>query len=251
MLTVDLNADMGEGMATDHLLMPWISSANIACGGHAGDRESMLRTVELARRHGVAIGAHPSYPDRKNFGRADILGSTITMKDIRSIIMEQVQSLAEICREMAVTLRHVKPHGALYNRAARDAELSAIITEAVRDCDTSLIIYGLSGSLMSKVVTSAGLNFVHEVFADRTYQSDGSLTPRSHPAALITDQHQSLQQVLLMLKEGRVRTINGTEIPIQAESICIHGDGPHAAGFAQIIRQTLESADIQIKSPVG
>jgi UPF0271 protein len=152
---------------------------------------------------------------------------------------------------MSVSLKHVKPHGALYNRAARDAELSEILVEAIRECNASLFIYGLSGSIMSRMVCNAGMKFVHEVFADRTYQPDGSLTPRSHPSALIADQQQSMQQVLQMLKEGRVRTVNGSVIPIRAESICIHGDGPHAPEFAQIIRQTLESQAIQIKSPVG
>ncbi len=249
MLTVDLNADMGEGMDNDAALMSWISSANIACGGHAGDKESTRKTIELAISHQVSIGAHPSYPDRKNFGRTDLLGKTISINDIPSIIIEQVQSLMEVCKEFKVRLTHVKPHGALYNRAARDPELSLAILDAVKTCDDGLLIYGLSGSIMAGLTNKVGLTFVHEVFADRTYQPDGSLTPRSSPDALITDHQQACQQVLSMLKENMVRSVDGRLIPIIAESICIHGDGLHAVGFARTIRQSLEAEGIQVKSP--
>ncbi len=249
MLTIDLNADMGEGMDNDALLMPWISSANIACGGHAGDKDLMRRTVELASRHGVAAGAHPSYPDRKNFGRTDLLGTAITLKDIRPIVIEQVQSLMEVCRELSVRLKHVKPHGALYNRAARDPELATELVGAIRECNPSLIIYGLSGSIMAKAAFHAGMTFVHEVFADRTYQADGSLTPRSHANALIASKEQAASQVWQMLNERTVSTIGGTAIPINAESVCIHGDGPHAVEFAQNIYQALAARQVKIKSP--
>lgn len=249
MLTIDLNADMGEGMDNDASLVSWISSANIACGGHAGDKGSMKKTVELAISHHVAIGAHPSYPDRENFGRTDLLGTTVSMNDIHSIIVEQVQSLVEVCNEFNVRVTHVKPHGALYNRSARDPDLALAILEAIKACDDNLLVYGLSGSIMADMANRAGMKFVHEVFADRTYQPDGTLTPRTSADALITDHQQSLQQVLQMLKENRVRSVDGRLIPIKAESVCIHGDGVHAVEFASAIRRLLESEGIQIKSP--
>jgi UPF0271 protein len=251
--TIDLNCDMGEGLPTDVSIFPFISSANIACGGHAGDTNTMRRSVELALRYGVAIGAHPSYPDRAGFGRTDILESQPGMGDkplpfntLLPGLTAQIAALEAICRDMGARLHHVKPHGALYNRAAKDAAVSMIICEAVSAVDPSLIIYGLSGSLTRQAAVSAGLGFVNEVFADRRYRSDGSLTPRTDQNALIRDPASMLFQVLTMIKRGQVRASTGSFIPIVADSVCLHGDGDHAVKFATILRRELERKGIAV-----
>ena len=201
---IDLNCDMGEGMATDAAIFPFISSANIACGGHAGDADTMRRTVELALQHGVAIGAHPSYPDRENFGRVDILGVSLRPVDLAGLLFEQLHRLQSICREFGVRLRHVKPHGALYNRAAVDVAVSTLIVRAIADLDDSLLVYGLSGSVLGSVAETMGVRYVSEVFADRTYRADGTLTSRSEPGALIADGGVAVAQVVRMVREGVV-----------------------------------------------
>jgi 5-oxoprolinase (ATP-hydrolysing) subunit A len=249
-LTVDLNCDMGEGMPTDHAIFPFISSANIACGGHAGDVDTMRRTVELALQHGVAIGAHPSYPDRAGFGRFDILESQPGPARLGALLTDlrtQIADLQAVCQEMGTRLHHVKPHGALYNRAARDAAVSRMICEAVTAVDPSLIIYCLSGSVTR--LAAAGLRYASEVFADRTYRPDGSLTPRSEPFALIHDPATMLNQVLTMIRQHEVWTTDGSSIPITAETICLHGDGDDPVKFASIIRSALEQHEISVRVP--
>lgn len=253
MLTVDLNCDMGEGMPTDGSIFPFISSANIACGGHAGGPETMRRSVELALQNGVAAGAHPSYPDRDGFGRNDILESqpgagdkALPFHTLLSMLTAQIGALQSICREMGTRLHHVKPHGALYNRAARDPAVSRIICAAVSACDSSLIIYGLSGGFTGQAAADAGLHFQNEVFADRTYRPDGSLTPRTEPNALIHDPATMLFQALTMIRHRQVRSSTGTLIAITADSICIHGDGDHAVKFAKILRVELERNGIDV-----
>ena len=246
---IDLNCDMGEGMDTDAAIFPFISSANIACGAHAGDADTMRRTVELALRHGVAIGAHPGYPDKAGFGRVDILGKPLRPEDLPVLLHEQLHRLQSICREFGVRLRHVKPHGALYNRAARDASVAALIARAVLNFDPALLLYGLSGSEMRVLAGQEGLGFVSEVFADRTYQPDGSLTPRSQPGALIEAPDRAVAQVLKMVREGLVDTAGG-EVAIAAETVCVHGDGDHAVAFAQLIHGVLSAEGVRIVSPV-
>jgi len=253
---------MGEGMDSDSDVFPFISSANIACGGHSGDDDTMRRTVELAMQHGVAIGAHPSYPDRENFGRVDILGAggtlssvMVTPETLPDIIGEQLQQLAVICREFGAPMRHVKPHGALYNRAAKDAVISKLICRTILDFDPSLSLYGLSGSEMRRQAEVMGLRFISEVFADRTYRPDGSLTPRTEPHALIDDPALTLRQVVKMVKEGRVDvyTKDGTpcgEVTLAAETVCLHGDGAHAAEFAEMIHDSLSTAGVLIRAPL-
>jgi len=246
---------MGEGMDSDVDVFPFISSANIACGGHTGDDDTMRRTVELAMQHGVAIGAHPSYPDRENFGRVDILGAGVTPEELPEIISGQLRRLASICREFGAPLRHVKPHGALYNRAAKDAIISKLICDAILDLDPSLFLYGLSGSEMRRQADGMGVHFISEVFADRTYQPDGSLTPRTLSHALINDPKQTLQQVLKMVKEGRVDVytkdgIAAGEVSLAAETVCLHGDGDHAAEFAKMIHDRLSGAGVAIRAPL-
>lgn len=239
---------MGEGMDTDASIFPFISSANIACGGHAGDDDTMRHTVSLALRHGVAIGAHPSYPDREGFGRIDVLGKTLMPDELPGVLREQLTRLQDICRVAGTRIRHVKPHGALYNRAARDAAVATVIARAVADFDPSLLLYGLSGSEMRRAANTAGLGFVSEVFADRTYQPDGSLTPRSLPDALISDPGQAVEQVLRMARQGNVMTSLGP-VSISAETICLHGDGAHAVEFAKLIHKALSAEGIRVAAP--
>jgi len=234
-MLIDLNCDMGEGMDTDAAIFPYISSANVSCGYHAGDADTMRRTVELALRHHTAIGAHPSYPDRANFGRVDMLGKGVVIEELSGLIVDQLITLQAICEEFGTRLHHVKPHGALYNRAARDREVSAMICRAIREFDPSLQLYGLSGSVMGTEALRHELVFVSEVFADRTYQADGSLTPRTEPGALIEDAELAVAQVRKMVEEGRVAVAGGGEIDIKAETICLHGDGSHAVEFAKMI----------------
>jgi UPF0271 protein len=248
MQSIDLNCDLGEGMPDDELLMCLISSANIACGGHAGDEDSMKLTVNLALQHKVAIGAHPSYPDKKNFGRFDLLGAGITAADLVNITGDQLESLQKICLEEGASLHHVKPHGALYNRLARDEEAAGFFCEAVRDFNSSLLIYGLSGSRMEKIATDAGLTFIHEVFADRTYREDGSLTPRSEPGALIEEPDACLFQLTDMLERKSVRSTTGNRIPVRADTVCLHGDGTHAVEFATLICKMLAEKNISVKT---
>lgn len=239
---------MGEGMSSDPDIFPLITSANIACGGHAGDLDTMRHSVDLALQHGVAIGAHPSYADRDGFGRVDILES-LPAGALFSGLRTQIAALQSICREMGTRLHHLKPHGALYNRAARDPAVSAILCEVVTAIDPSIIIYGLSGSATGQAAKAAGLRYVHEVFADRTYCPDGSLTPRTEPFAVIHDPATMLNQVLMMVHSQRVRTLPGQTIPITAETICLHGDGDDPVKFASIIRRALDRHGITVAAP--
>ncbi|HTI10138.1 MAG TPA: 5-oxoprolinase subunit PxpA [Puia sp.] len=251
-LSVDLNCDMGEGMDTDAAIFPFISSANIACGYHAGDADTMRKTVELALRHHVAIGAHPSYPDPQHFGRIDLLDTKLSPEEIPGMIVDQLILLQAVCDEFGVRLHHVKPHGALYNRAAKDAMVSALICRAIREFDPSLILYGLSGSQLKKEAHRHELTFISEVFADRTYQEDGSLTPRTQPDALIEDPKEAIAQVVKMVREGKVFVPSvRKEIPLVAETICLHGDGSHAAEFARLIHTVLLEKEITVQAPEG
>ncbi|MEO6328908.1 MAG: 5-oxoprolinase subunit PxpA [Ginsengibacter sp.] len=242
MLLCDLNCDMGEGIGNDELLMPYITSANIACGYHAGDTGTMKKTVELCVKYNVAIGAHPSYPDKENFGRIDFIGFKLKPEDLPELIIDQIQQLQKVCTNAGTKLHHVKPHGALYNRAAWDGVVSSFICSSIMEFDSSLILYGLSNSEMGKEAKSYGLKFMNEVFADRTYQDDGSLTPRTHSNALIESTDEGIHQVLMMVNKGKVKTVTGNEISITAETICIHGDGKNAVEFAKALRTLLTPA---------
>lgn len=245
MKTIDINCDMGEGIGNDELILPFISSASIACGFHAGDEETMKKTVELCIKNKVAIGAHPSYLDRTNFGRTDILLPPVEVYDL---VVKQIRLLDEIARSAGAELKHVKPHGALYNMAARGAQLAAIISLAVKDVNEKLVLVGLSGSHLIKEGKNIGLKTASEVFADRTYKDDGSLTPRHKPGALIEDVNIAVAQVLQMANEGAVTSISGKKIPIVAQTVCIHGDGPHAIEFAKAIHQALKENNIAVKA---
>ena len=235
----DLNCDMGEGIGNDELIMPYITSANIACGYHAGDEETMKHVVDLCIKYNVAIGAHPSYSDRENFGRTEMIWDKLRPEDLPGIIIPQLELLQNICTKAGTKLHHVKPHGALYNRSVWDGLVSSFICTSILDFDPSLILYGLHNSELQREAKSYNMRFMNEAFADRTYQDDGSLTPRTQPNALIQNTEEAIKQVLMMVNEGKVRTISGKEIPIVAETICIHGDGEHAVEFAKAISTAL------------
>jgi UPF0271 protein len=250
MVAVDLNCDMGESTAiqkigADELIMPLISSANIACGFHGGDPEVIAATIDLAKKNQVAIGAHPSFPDQENFGRKEM---ELDPQAIRKIIIYQVSAMIGMAASMNAVLTHVKPHGALYNMAARRQDYAEAVANAVMTIDPKLVLFGLAGSKMLSVAAEIGLTTCAEVFADRSYQDDGSLTPRSQPGAMIKDVQQAVQQVVGMVKEGRVRSMNGRWIELKADTVCIHGDTPGAAEYAKAIRHGLEEAGIIIKS---
>lgn len=245
-MSVDLNCDLGEGCANDAELMKYISSANIACGAHAGDRATMEETARLAIENNVTIGAHPGYRDKEDFGRVAL---KMSATEIFDLVTEQIAAMREICTALGVSMRHVKPHGALYNQAAKDSEIAAAIADAVRSLDDGLILYGLSGSLSIVEAKKAGLKTASEVFADRAYMPDGSLVPRSQAGAVLESTSRSISQVLQMVDRGEVTAIDSSVVPLRSETICIHGDGDHAVEFAKAIRQTLTEHGIEIRSP--
>ena len=245
MLSVDLNCDMGEGYPNDAALMDYVSSVNIACGFHAGDDATMRTTVKAAIEKGVAIGAHPSYPDRENFGRTAM---SLAPDEIREIVTEQIQILQAVCDADGGKLSHVKPHGALYNHSAKDPAIAAAIAQAVRDHDPKLILFGLSGSVSIGEAQTIGLQTASEAFADRTYRSDGSLTPRSEANALIIDTVVAAEQAFRMISNGCVIAAGGELVAIEADTICIHGDGEHALDFAAAIHKKLTENGIRIKA---
>ena len=228
---------MGEGIGNDEGIMPFITSANISCGFHAGNGDTIRNTMMLALRHNVRIGAHPSFHDKENFGRKEM---NLSHDKLYAIILEQLIKIDLIAKEKGTTLYHVKPHGALYNMAAKNAEIARAIAQAIKDFNEELILYGLANSFLITEANALGLKTANEVFADRTYQDNGSLTPRLQSNALIEDEEQCIQQVLQMIKQGTVTTSSGNIIPIVADTICIHGDGKHAVSFAKKIHEALK-----------
>lgn len=245
MIAVDLNADLGEGCGSDAALLKLVSSANIACGFHAGDAETMLACVREALKNGVAIGAHPSFPDRENFGRTAM---TLPPETVYAHMLYQIGALAAIVRAEGGQLRHVKPHGMLYNQAAKDRDLADAIARAVSTVDPDLILVGLAGSELIRAGTRYGLITREEVFADRGYQADGSLVPRTQAGALIADEDQALAQTLEMIQHGRVKSITGEWATVHAQTVCIHGDGEHALAFARRLRTEFEAKNIKISA---
>ena len=253
MLSIDLNCDMGESfgawrMGNDAELMNFASSVNIACGFHAGDASVMRETVEMALQKGVAVGAHPSFPDLQGFGRRPM---SLSPQEIFDVVLYQVCALKGICAAFGAKLHHVKPHGALYNQAAKDSKIAKAIAEAVKAIDKNLVFYGLSGSCLISEAENLGLKTASEVFADRTYRADGSLTPRSEPNALIKNSEQAVSQVLQMIKEQTVTATDGKNVALKAETVCIHGDGENALEFARTIREKLISAGIKISQRIN
>jgi len=250
---IDLNCDMGEAfgnypMPNDDILLDYITSANIACGYHAGDPEVMQHTVFMAIKKGVAIGAHPGLPDLQGFGRREM---KISANEAYQITLYQIGALYGFVKAAQGKLHHVKAHGALYNIAAKDPVLAKAIVEAVHDFDPNLILYALAGSEMIQAAKKIGIKTASEVFADRTYQHDGSLTPRTQANALITEEQQSIDQVMLMVKQQQVISVDKRSIPLKAETLCLHGDGAHAVAFARMIHGKLKADGIDIKAPLA
>jgi len=246
MISCDLNCDMGEGIGNDEAIMPFITSANIACGYHAGDETTMRETVMMAKNAGVAIGAHPSFLDRENFGRTEI--KDVKPQQVYDLIKAQLKIIQKIVAVAGAHLHHIKPHGALYNMAARNPALAMAIAHAIYDFDKTLVLFGLSGSYLISEAKEMGIKTAGEVFADRTYQDDGSLTPRTKPNALIEDEEQCIRQVIQMIRKGTVTSTSGKELPIVAETICLHSDGKNTAAFASAIHKKLKSENIDIKA---
>ncbi|MGB7069909.1 MAG: 5-oxoprolinase subunit PxpA [Pyrinomonadaceae bacterium] len=244
--SIDLNCDMGEGFGNDAALMKYVSSANIACGFHAGDASTMRRTVELAIESDTAIGAHPGYFDPQGFGRNAI---SLPLQEVSDIVLYQVSALKGICESFGADLRHVKPHGALYNQAAKDEDLARCVAAAVKSIDRDLILYGLYGSFLISAAKSIGLRTASEAFADRTYKADGTLSPRFEPNSLISIASAAADQVIRMIRTRTIEATDGTSIPIRADTICIHGDGDHSVELAAAIRQAVDNGEIDVKPP--
>jgi UPF0271 protein len=242
---IDLNCDMGEGYTTDALIMPLISSANIACGYHAGGGELMRQTIRLAMQHQVAIGAHPSFDDKEGFGRREM---QLSSEEIHQIVTDQINSILKVAEAEGARLSHVKPHGALYNMAAKDAMIADAISRAIKEIDPSLILYGLPNSASETSAAQYGLQFYREVFSDRTYTDEGLLTPRGNNNAIIETAAQSVEQVLKIILHKTLLSTTGREIPIKADTVCIHGDGEQAVALAQEITRALHQNKITISA---
>ena len=245
---IDLNCDLGESfgnykLGLDEEVIKYISSANIACGYHASDPLVMSQSVKSAKENGVAVGAHPGFPDLMGFGRRNM---SVQPHEAKAYVQYQVGALNAFCCANGVKLCHVKPHGALYNMAGKDYALSKAICEGIYEIDPDIILLGLSGSQMLKAAADTGLRCAMEVFADRAYEEDGSLVARTKPGAVITDENESISRVIGMVKNGTVTAITGKEIPIQAQSVCVHGDGVKALEFVKKIKAALENEGIEI-----
>lgn len=246
MFRVDLNSDLGEGfgrytIGMDDGIIPLISSANIACGFHASDPVVMVETVKKAKEAGIQVGAHPGFPDLMGFGRRNM---NISLGEAKAYTLYQISALGGICKAQGMKLQHVKPHGAMYNMAAKDYELSKAICEAVKEYDPQLVVMGLSGSETIRAAKDLGLRTAEEVFADRGYEEDGSLVNRKKAGAFIHDENEAITRVIRMVKEGKVTAVTGKDIEIQADSICVHGDGEKALLFVEKIRNAFEAEGI-------
>jgi UPF0271 protein len=251
MRTIDLNCDMGESfgawtMGDDRAVMPLVTSANIACGFHAGDPSTIRTTVRLAVDHGVAVGAHPAYPDLQGFGRRAM---QISAQECYDLVVYQAGAVEAFARAAGTRLHHVKIHGMLYNVAAKDAALADAIARATKDLGGGVMLYALAGSLMIEAAKRHGVRAVGEVFGDRSYQSDGTLTPRSQPGAMITDESASVAQVLRMVEQGKLRSLDGVEVPVEAGTLCLHGDQPGAVRFATALRAAFRERGIEVRAP--
>lgn len=252
MMQIDLNSDLGEGfgaytLGDDAALMRVISSANVACGFHAGDPRTMQRSVRLAAGNGVGVGAHPGFPDRVGFGRRDLLASP---DEISADVTYQIGALAGFCRAEGIGLQHVKAHGALYNMAARDPLIARAVAEAIARVDSALLVFAPVGSAMAETASSLGLRVVREIFADRAVDPTGRLVPRGTPGAVITDPQTVVDRTVRMIREGAIQAIDGRDIPMSGDTICVHGDTPHAVALLERLRGALEAQGIQVQ-PVG
>jgi 5-oxoprolinase (ATP-hydrolysing) subunit A len=245
---IDLNADVGEGLdEVDAALIPLVTSASIACGGHAGEEATMTWAIDLALRHGVSIGAHPGYPDRVGFGRRRM---ELAAADLRATILGQLERLGDVARRAGAQVRHVKPHGALYNAAATDAGLAAVIAEAVRSFSPGLVLVGLAGSRLLDAGREAGLAVAAEGFADRAYEPDGSLRPRDLAGAVHHDPAIVAAQAVSIARDRRVAIEAGDWVPVEVDTLCLHGDTPGAAAKGLAVREALAGAGIEVR-PLG
>jgi UPF0271 protein len=245
-LVVDLNSDLGEGAGHDEEILDLVSSANIACGFHAGDPASIYASIQAAHDRGVAVGAHPSFADRENFGRKEM---TLEPAALYSLVAYQVGAFQALARAAGVEMNHVKAHGALYNMAARDRPLADLIARAVLSIDPKLILFAPSASELDLAATEYGLQTASEVFADRNYLADGSLVPRSRSDAFVHDPIEAADRVIRILDEGKVRAVDGVDVNILATTVCVHGDNPHAVAFVRKLRERLELEDVVIAAP--
>ncbi|MFL6583996.1 MAG: 5-oxoprolinase subunit PxpA [Chthoniobacterales bacterium] len=245
-MTIDLNADLGESAGHDDELLALVSSASIACGFHAGDAETMRVAIAAARDRGVAVGAHPSLFDRENFGRKEL---PVSGDNVFQAVKYQLGVFRAIAEAAEVRPNHVKAHGALYNMAARDAAIASAIVKAVADEDRDLLLFALPDSELARAGDAAGLRVLREVFADRNYMPDGSLVSRTRPDALLHDPAEAAARVVRMLREGVVRALDGSDVRVQPDTICLHGDTPEAVEFARILRGELGNAGIQVAAP--
>lgn len=249
-MQIDLNCDMGEGfgiytIGSDEQVMPFITSANIACGFHASDPETMWQTVKMAKACGVAVGAHPSYPDLVGFGRRPMDAS---VAEVKADVIFQIGALAAFCKVEGVKLQHVKPHGALYNKAAVNGQIAVAIAEAIKSVDSDLIMVCLSNSEMVTAAKAVGIRYVEEVFADRAYTKEGKLVPRTQPGAVIHDPVEAAERVLKMVEDCSVVAIDGTIVALNAQTICVHGDTAEAIEMIRIIKNRLEQAGVKLKA---
>lgn len=240
---IDLNVDLAEGCANDETLLKLVSSANVCCGLHAGDYNEMRKAIIWAKQNNVRIGAHPSFPDRENFGRTNM---NLPDDEMKACLLYQLGAVKALCDAEGVELHYVKPHGALYNMAAKDPHLAKLIAETIKGFDPKLKLMGLSGSLMLTVAEDLGLSTISEVFADRHYLADGSLVPRTRPDAMVESDDEAIAQVLQMIQQGTVPTVDGGDVAIKAESVCLHGDGEHAVVFAERILEELKDKGILV-----
>jgi UPF0271 protein len=245
-LVVDLNSDLGEGAGHDNEILDLVSSANIACGFHAGDPASIFATIQAALERNVSLGAHPSFPDRENFGRTEM---AMPPAEVYSTVAYQIGAFQALARAAGGRMNHVKAHGALYNMAARDRALADVIANAVFALDSKLILFAPVGSELDFAATELGLETASEVFADRNYLADGSLVPRSSADAFVHDPLEAAERILRILGEGKVRAVDGSDVEISATTVCVHGDNPQAVEFVRKLRERLEIEDVLIAAP--
>ncbi|MEQ1511394.1 MAG: 5-oxoprolinase subunit PxpA [Lysobacteraceae bacterium] len=240
---IDFNCDLGEGCGDDAAIMPWISSANIACGAHAGDDATIRETLRLCHAHGVVVGAHPGYADREHFGRREL---ALPHAELVALVRQQIVLMDRLAREQGLTLRHVKPHGALYNQSAREPDIAAAIAEAVHGYDPSLLLIGMSGTVSIDAAQAAGLRTAHEVFAERGYGADGRLLPRGTPGAVLESDAATVQSLGFALRNA-IRLHDGRTLHLQADTLCLHGDRSDAADFARTLHTALSAAGVRIQ----
>ena len=254
MLKIDLNCDLGESFGNyqigmDEDVIKYISSANIACGFHASDPLVMEKTVLTAVKEGVAVGAHPGFPDLVGFGRRNM---NVSIPELKAMVTYQLGALNAFCKKNKIKMQHVKPHGAMYNMAAKDEKMALAIAEAIAEFDDSLILLGLSGSHFLHAAQKAGIRFSREVFADRAYEEDGSLVARTKPGAMIEDENEAIERIISMIRYGKVKAITGKEICVEPDSVCVHGDNPKALNFVrQISRRLSEEGIVVEKMSIG